>query len=103
MSRPQPVVIARFFACLAATMLVDVHPDGKTFNVSDGVLRRAYSKADGAAAAAEAITIELWPTSMLFKQGHRIRIEVSSSNFPRYDRNTNTGRDAATDDSHVDA
>jgi putative CocE/NonD family hydrolase len=81
--------------------LVDVHPDGKVFNVSDGILRRAYSKADGAVAAAEAITIELWPTSMLFKQGHRIRIEVSSSNFPRYDRNTNTGRDAATDGSPV--
>lgn len=81
--------------------LVDVHPDGKAFNVSDGILRRAYSKADAAATAAEAITIDLWPTSMLFKQGHRIRIEVSSSNFPRYDRNTNTGGDAATDDSPV--
>jgi uncharacterized protein len=81
--------------------LVDVHPDGKAFNVSDGILRRLYSKADGAAAAVEAITIELWPTGMLFKQGHRIRIEVSSSNFPRYDRNTNTGRDEATDDSPV--
>jgi len=83
--------------------LVDVHPDGKVFNVSDGILRRPYSKADGAVAAAEPITIELWPTSMLFKQGHRIRIEVSSSNFPRHDRNTNTGRDAATDDSPVAA
>jgi X-Pro dipeptidyl-peptidase C-terminal non-catalytic domain len=39
----------------------------------------------------------MWPTSMLFRRGHRIRIEVSSSNFPRYDRNTNTGNDIATD------
>jgi putative CocE/NonD family hydrolase len=83
--------------------LVDVHPDGKAFNVSDGILRRDYSKADGSDGAARAITIELWPTSMLFRQGHRIRIEVSSSNFPRYDRNTNTGKPVATDDSPVAA
>ena len=35
--------------------------------------------------------IDMWDTSNLFKAGHRIRIEVSSSNFPRYDRNLNTG------------
>jgi len=78
--------------------LVDVHPDGKAYNVSDGILRRGYSKADGTDDAIQAITVELWPTSMLFRQGHRIRVEVSSSNFPRYDRNTNTGREVATDD-----
>jgi len=83
--------------------LVDVHQDGKAYNVSDGVLRRGYSKADTADGAAREITIELWPTSMLFRQGHRIRVEVSSSNFPRYDRNTNTGRIVETDDSPVAA
>jgi putative CocE/NonD family hydrolase len=36
-------------------------------------------------------TIEVWPTSNLFKAGHRIRLEISSSNFPMYDRNPNTG------------
>jgi putative CocE/NonD family hydrolase len=81
--------------------LVDVHPDGKAYNVSDGILRRGYSKADRPDGATWAITVELWPTSMLFGRGHRIRIEVSSSNFPRYDRNTNTGREVATDDSPV--
>jgi putative CocE/NonD family hydrolase len=35
--------------------------------------------------------IDLWATSNLFKQGHRIRVEISSSNFPRFDRNPNTG------------
>jgi len=67
--------------------LLDVHPDGKAYNISDGILRRAYAPQ----ASPSEITIELWPTSMLFRRGHRIRIEVSSSNYPRYDRNPNTG------------
>jgi putative CocE/NonD family hydrolase len=36
-------------------------------------------------------TIKVWPTSNLFKAGHRIRLEISSSNFPMFDRNPNTG------------
>jgi len=39
----------------------------------------------------------MWSTSNVFLKGHRIRLEVSSSNFPRFDRNLNTGKDAATD------
>ncbi len=80
--------------------LLDVHPDGKAYNVSDGILRRAYA---AARASPYEITIELWPTSMLFRQGHRIRIEVSSSNYPRYDRNPNTGRDIPTETAPVAA
>ena len=38
-----------------------------------------------------AYDISIWPTSNLFKAGHRIRLEISSSNFPHYDRNPNTG------------
>jgi putative CocE/NonD family hydrolase len=41
--------------------------------------------------------IAIWPTSNLFKTGHRIRLEISSSNFPHYDRNPNTGRRFGTD------
>ncbi|MEC9446966.1 MAG: CocE/NonD family hydrolase C-terminal non-catalytic domain-containing protein, partial [Chloroflexota bacterium] len=41
--------------------------------------------------------IDLWATSNVFKAGHRIRLEVSSSNFPRFDRNTNTGNIIAED------
>jgi len=71
--------------------LVDVHPDGSPFNVSDGILRRSYeSHAAGESSAINEIKIDLWPTSMVFGKGHRIRLEVSSSNFPRYDRNPNT-------------
>ena len=42
-------------------------------------------------------TIDLWATSNVFKKGHRIRLEISSSNFPRFDRNTNTGNLIAAD------
>jgi uncharacterized protein len=38
-----------------------------------------------------AVTIELFPTSNLFERGHRIRVDISSSNFPRFDVNPNTG------------
>jgi putative CocE/NonD family hydrolase len=75
--------------------LVDVYPDGHAFNVSDGILRRDYGDPSGTKPVE--IEVELWPTSMLFLRDHRIRIEVSSSNYPRYDRNPNTGRDIATE------
>ncbi len=42
-------------------------------------------------------TIDLWATSNVFKAGHQIRLEVSSSNFPRFDRNPNTGKRMAAD------
>jgi putative CocE/NonD family hydrolase len=66
--------------------LVDVHADGKAYNLSDGILRVTSPSTQ----SPFRIEVELWPTSFLFKKDHRIRIEVSSSNFPRYDRNPNT-------------
>ena len=72
--------------------LVDVHPDGKAYNVADGILRRSYP---AGATSATKVTVELAPTSMLFRAGHRLRAEISSSNFPRFDRNPNTGGDIA--------
>ncbi len=77
--------------------LVDVHPDGSAYNLSDGILRQRYVTSGTAKGrTATEIVIELWPTSNLFKVGHRIRLEISSSNFPRYDRNLNTGETPAT-------
>jgi hypothetical protein len=67
--------------------LVDVHADGNAYNLSDGILRVTSSSTQ----SPFRIEVELWPTSFLFKKDHRIRIEISSSNFPRYDRNPNTG------------
>jgi putative CocE/NonD family hydrolase len=79
--------------------LVDVHQNGSAFNISEGILRRSYQEAQGPSAAERVheIHIELWPTSIVFFKGHRIRLEVSSSNFPRFDRNPNTGNRIATE------
>jgi putative CocE/NonD family hydrolase len=79
--------------------LVDVHQDGSAFNISEGILRRSYQEAQSPSAAEKVheIHIELWPTSMLFFKRHRIRLEVSSSNFPRFDRNPNTGNMIASE------
>jgi putative CocE/NonD family hydrolase len=72
--------------------LVDVFPDGSAYNVSEGVLRRGYERESPIE-----ITLDLWPTSMVFRKSHRVRLEVSSSNFPRFDRNPNTGNPIATE------
>jgi len=74
--------------------IVDLHPDGSAYNVSDGILRQSYGNASGQPTKIE---IDLWPTSMVFKKGHQIRIDVTSSSYPRFDRNPNTGRDIATE------
>ncbi|MGW0811249.1 CocE/NonD family hydrolase [Nonomuraea sp. NPDC002799] len=67
--------------------LVNVHPDGRALSVIDGIVRTGD--------ASGTYTIDLVATSQVFKAGHRIRVEVSSSNFPRFDRNPGTGRPAA--------
>lgn len=76
--------------------LVDVSPCGHARNLTDGILRARYrtSMAEGVLLTPGeviAYEVDLWATSNLFLAGHRIRLEVSSSNFPRFDRNPNTG------------
>jgi hypothetical protein len=76
--------------------LVDVYPDGRAFNVQEAALRMRYREgfdADLRMRPGEVyrIRIDLHATSNYFGPGHRIRLEVSSSNFPRWDRNLNTG------------
>jgi putative CocE/NonD family hydrolase len=76
--------------------LVDVHPDGRALYLTDGILRARYrnSLAEPELLEPEQVyelTLDLSVTSNVFLPGHRIRLEVSSSNFPRFDRNTNTG------------
>jgi putative CocE/NonD family hydrolase len=66
--------------------LCDVHPDGRSFNVCDGILR-----VERGADACREIAIDLWSTSNVFLAGHRLRVHVTSSSFPRWDRNLNTG------------
>ncbi|MHB8576067.1 MAG: CocE/NonD family hydrolase [Dehalococcoidia bacterium] len=76
--------------------LVDVHPDGFARILCDGILRARYRHGTGTAepltpGEVEEYRIDLWATSNLFRAGHRIRLEISSSNFPHFDRNLNTG------------
>jgi putative CocE/NonD family hydrolase len=89
--------------------LVDVGPDGFAQNLTEGILRARYR--ESTTGASQPITpgqvyeykIDLWSTSNVFLKGHKIRLEVSSSNFPRFDRNLNTGKDASTDAAMVPA
>ena len=76
--------------------LVDVCEEGCARNLTDGIIRARYRDSMSSPKLVESgkvyrYAIDLWATSNVFKRGHRIRVEVSSSNFPRFDRNTNTG------------
>ena len=76
--------------------LVDVHPDGSAWNIDDTILRARYRDGyDQQVFMQEGEVYELNPTAMAssheFKAGHRIRVEISSSKFPQYMRNLNTG------------
>lgn len=76
--------------------LVDVAPDGSALGVTDGIVRTRYRNGVAAGELLQAgavcqLTIHCTPTSYLFKKGHRIRVHVSSSNFPVFSRNLNTG------------
>jgi len=82
--------------------LVDVGPCGYARNVQDGIVRARYHRS---AEQAELIqpgeiyhyVIDLGGTSNVFKAGHRIRLEISSSNFARFSRNSNTGQPIGDD------
>jgi len=81
--------------------LVDVHPDGYARNLADGIARARYRRSRTAPTLlapgeVETYVIDLWATSHVFLPGHRMRLEISSSNFPRFDRNMNTGEEQAT-------
>lgn len=78
--------------------LVDVYPDGKAYNVQEGILRARYREGFTKKVWMEPdkiyeVTLDLEVTANYFGPGHRIRVEISSSNFPRFDRNLNTGGD----------
>ena len=76
--------------------LVDVFPDGYAMNVAEGILRARYRDSWEQPTLMEPgavykLEIDLWSTSNAFLPGHRVRVEVTSSNFPHFDRNPNTG------------
>lgn len=88
--------------------LVDVHPDGYAQNLTDGIIRARYRNfardeepsliEPGKAYEYE---IDLWATSNVFKKGHCIRLDVTSSCFPCWDRNPNTGHEFGADEETV--
>ncbi len=81
--------------------LCDVHPPdliggGSSILIADGIIRARYreSRQRPSLITPEVVyryEVDLWATSNLFREGHRIRVSISSSNFPRWDRNLNTG------------
>jgi putative CocE/NonD family hydrolase len=100
-----PIVVKLFAASSAVdtdftAKLVDVRPDGYAQNLADGILRTRYRASRVRPAPLipgqiYELTIDLWATSHVFLPGHRVRLEISSSNFPRFDRNLNTGEEQA--------
>ncbi len=78
--------------------LVDVWPNGFAQNLTDGILRARYRNSQEKPefmnpGEVYKLSIDLWATSNVFRKGHRLRLEVSSSNFPRFNRNLNAGED----------
>ena len=82
--------------------LIDVHPpsadypDGFAMNVTDSIIRARYRNSWTEPELMEPgtpyeFTFHLYPTSNVFRKGHRIRLDISSSNWPRFDVNPNTG------------
>jgi len=81
--------------------LVDVFPDGYLHLIQEGIIRASYRESDTQPTLIESekvyeYNIDLWATSHVIKAGHRIRVEVSSSNFDRFARNLNTGNEFGT-------
>jgi putative CocE/NonD family hydrolase len=82
--------------------LVDVFPDGRAIILCEGICRARFRNGTDKPelmqpAQVYEFKIDMWDTSNVFLAGHRVRVEVSSSNFPRYNRNLNTGNPIATD------
>lgn len=95
-------IVCKLFAASTAAdtdftaKILDVHPDGYAQILKDGVIRARYRKSYETwelivPGKVYEYTIDLWPLSHSFEPGHRMQVEISSSNFPLYDRNPNTG------------
>ncbi|MEP6494428.1 MAG: CocE/NonD family hydrolase [bacterium] len=93
-----------FFATLS-----DVYPDGKAIDITEGQARARFRESVERPRLLtpnkdDSLTVKLWGTSNQFKKGHRIRVTITSSNFPRFNRNLNSGKAMAEEneqDIHV--
>jgi putative CocE/NonD family hydrolase len=84
-------VSADFFA-----RLCDVYPDGRSMNVCDGLVRVETQGSTGQPGDSIAIVVDMWATAYRFLRGHRVRLQVSSGAYPRWDRNLGTGEPIRT-------
>ncbi|MBK9167090.1 MAG: CocE/NonD family hydrolase [Bryobacterales bacterium] len=83
--------------------LVDVYPDGRAINIAEGMLRARFRRGLDKMELLEAgrayeFEVDMIGTANVFLPGHRIRVDVTSSNFPQFDRNPNTGEDQGASD-----
>jgi len=101
-----PLVVTLHAATSAAdtdftARLVDVWPDGRAIGIADGIVRARYRDGSGQPAPVTPgrvydYSIDMIGTSQVFKAGHRVRVDIASSNFPCFDRNPGNGAPAAT-------
>lgn len=107
-----PVVVKAYVSSSAedtdfVARLTDIWPDGRSILIADGILRARYREGKTHPVPMRSgefylISLDLWSTSNVFRKGHRIRLSVTSSNFPRYDRNLNIWkRGGSTEDAVV--
>jgi putative CocE/NonD family hydrolase len=102
-----PIVVKLYAASSApdtdfTAKLVDMRPDGYAQNLADGIIRARYRESRAhpspiTPGIVYAYTIDLWATSVVLHPGHRLRVEIASANFPRFDRNPNTGHPLFSD------
>jgi uncharacterized protein len=88
--------------------LVDVYPNGRAYNIADGIVRAKFRNSMASPEFLKSgeiveFLLRLGPVSQAFRPGHRIRIDISSSNFPTYDRNMNTGNPVGVDSTGIKA
>jgi putative CocE/NonD family hydrolase len=88
--------------------LVDVYPDGRAYNIADGIVRGRYRNSISQPELLKPgevteFVIRLGPTSQLFRRGHRIRIDIASSDSPTYDRNMSTSNRIGEDSEGIPA
>lgn len=82
--------------------LIDVYPDGRSINIAEGILRMRYRNGLDKPEMMEPgdayeVEVDMIGTANLFQKGHRIRLHITSSHFPQFDRNPNTGKTFGTD------
>ena len=102
-------VVAKLFAASSCrdtdfiVRLIDVYPDGTAYNLTEGIIRARFRESIWElpkpliAGEVYEFAVQLEPTSNVFRKGHRIRVHVTSSNFPLWDRNPNTGNEQGMD------